>query len=108
MQTPAVNPSEALSKLRQSGEPITGETFAKAAHVLEILQALKAPSPFIFPTDVGGIQFEWHGEWRELDIEVLPDRPELVFLTFQYGDFVRESEAEATKENLLAILRWIS
>jgi len=75
--------------------------------LLEILQALQAPSPFIFATDIGGIQFEWHGGRRELDVEVLPNSPKLAYVTFEDGNFVRESDAEADERDLLAILNWI-
>jgi precorrin-3B methylase len=108
MQNPAVNPSEALAALGALNEPISSETLAKAIEVLKILQTLGSPDPFVFPTDIGGIQFEWHGEWRELDIEVIPGSAKLAYVTFQHGDPVTESDADVSESDLLALLNWIS
>jgi hypothetical protein len=107
MQTPAVSPAQALERLKSSNEPISSETFAKAQEILSILRALDAPSPFVFPTDLGGIQFEWHGSGRELDIEIVPNVTMLAYVAFQNGDLQKESDAEPTKAGLLALLTWM-
>jgi hypothetical protein len=107
LQIPAVVPQEALSQLERSNEPISKDAFAKARIVLEILQRLKAPAPFVFPTEIGGVQFEWHGGLRELDVEVLPKEAKLAYVTFEDGRCVRESDANATEEDLRALLNWI-
>jgi hypothetical protein len=107
MQTPAVKPAEALATLKPSNEPISSETFAKAKELLGLLAALDAPAPFIFPTEDGGISFEWRGGSHEADIEVLPDKPILACARFENGKFVDERDLKVTKEDLLAILNWM-
>src|ERR1700730_5995465 len=73
---------------------------------LDAIHRLGAPTPFIFPTEFGGIQFEWRGGRFELDLEILPET-ETVCVMFHDGEIHTKGEVRGEKEveTLIAWLR---
>ncbi len=66
---------------------------------------LQPPMPFVFPTLDGGIQFEWRGSYRQLNLAVLPEgRTEYVLA--ERGQPLTEDEltSDADLRNVLAWL----
>jgi hypothetical protein len=72
---------------------------------LDDLHGLGAPTPFIFPTEFAGIQFEWRGGRFELDLEILPET-ETVSVTFQDGEIHKKGEVR-DKEELQTLIAWL-
>lgn len=107
LRIPAAKPAVALSKLRQAGEEISDDVLRKARAVLAILDKSRVTDPFIFPTEIGGVQFEWHGDKRALDIEVLPDKEKLDYVAFENGILELEGEANADESSVLQIVKWL-
>jgi hypothetical protein len=107
LRVPARRPAEILTILRQSGEPISDDVLQRARTILAILEKSPVTAPFVFPTDVGGVQLEWHGDKRELDIEILPDKERLDYVAFEDGMPELEGEASADESSLLQLLKWL-
>ena len=107
LRVPARSPAETLSKLRQSGEPISDDVLERAKAILAILEKSSVTAPFVFPTDIGGIQLEWHGDKRELDIEILPDKEKLDYVAFEEGIPELEGEARPHESSVLQLVKWL-
>jgi hypothetical protein len=106
LQVPAVEPIDALSKLADdSSGSLSADVLDRARTLLRTLRTLDAPAPFIFPTEIGGIQFEWHGGQFELDLEVLPGT-QMVSVMFQDGNVHKEGEVRDDKE-LQTLIAWL-
>lgn len=63
--------------------------------------------PFVFPTDIGGIQFEWKGDERELNVEVIPASEDLAYLTIVNGQPAREGQIRGTEREIHSLLDWM-
>lgn len=70
------------------------------------------PTPHISPVPGGGIQFEWQKGYRELELEILPNRS-IEFLVVTEGDmteghlrFVDSDEIDVTEINRLCA--WVA
>jgi len=107
LQVPSLSPTDALLGLQLSGESFTPDTLARAKEVLDILKQLKAPAPFVFPTEIAGVQFEWKGGGRELDIELRPEEPGIFFVTFEHGRSVKEAATPISESALRDLLGWL-
>jgi hypothetical protein len=107
LRIPAAIPAEALSKLQQSGEPLSEDVLKRARAILAILDIAPVTPPFVFPTDIGGVQFEWHGEKRELDIEILPEKTKLDYVAFEDGIAKLEGEADPDESSVLQLVKWL-
>jgi hypothetical protein len=107
LRIPASRPAETLSKLRQSGELLSDDVLQRARAILAILDKSPVTPPFVFPTDIGGVQFEWHGEKRELDIEILPDKTKLYYVAFEDGIAKLEDEVNADESSVLQLVKWL-
>ena len=60
------------------------------------------PDTFVVPTKVGGVQFEWDIEDRELELEVVDKN------NFKYLAIINENEKEgASSRWQLRLLRWV-
>jgi hypothetical protein len=102
LQAPAVEPANALSKLESVVSP---NVLVEARKLLNALGRLDAPPPFVFPTEIGGIQFEWHGGRFEVDLEILPES-QTVSVMFQDGNVHKEGEVRDEKE-LQTLIAWL-
>ena len=67
MATPQTGVFDALTMLAHSPEPPARAALERARRLAHVLQEYSSPAPFVFPTDIGGVQFKWRGGERELD-----------------------------------------
>jgi hypothetical protein len=102
LQIPAIEPADALLNLERSVSPVV---LGHARKLLDALHRLKAPTPFIFRTEIGGIQFEWRGGRFELDLEILPET-QTVSVMFQDGDIHKKGDIRDEKE-LQTLIAWL-
>jgi hypothetical protein len=108
LQTPRQNVLDALKSLEQSPESVSPESLGRARKIAELIVREQSPIPFVFPTEIGGIQFEWKGTSRELDLEILPHSEHLAYLTIADGLPVSEGEiAEDYERQVTALLNWM-
>lgn len=105
LQIPPVEPADALSNLERSEPSVSPAVLDRARKLLDALHRLGAPTPFIFPTEFGGIQFEWHGGRFELDLEILPET-ETACVMFQDGEIHKKGEVRDEKE-LQTLIAWL-
>ncbi len=54
----------------ENGNPVFIESLEIAAKLLDNVVIKNTPAPYIFPLPDGGIQFEWHTEDIDLEIEL--------------------------------------
>lgn len=107
MATPQTGVFDALTMLAHSPEPPARAALERARRLAHVLQEYSSPAPFVFPTDIGGVQFEWRGGERELDLEILPEGARLAYLTLVGGR--RDSEGEFDRDlDVLKLVNWIS
>jgi hypothetical protein len=52
--------------------PIDENAIRSARALLVELAVAQLPSPYVVPTSKGGLALEWHGQARELGLEILP------------------------------------
>jgi hypothetical protein len=52
------------------GRPISHKAILKATEILSLCIANDTPAPWVVATSLGGIQFEWHTEGEDLEIEI--------------------------------------
>ena len=64
---------------------------------------IQVPPPFFVPTPSGGVQYEWHVEGRELELEI----PEKGHFEYLATDGLTESEGEASRWMAMRLLRWV-
>jgi hypothetical protein len=108
LQTPKTGVFEVLTKLERSPEAPVQGALERARQIARMLESDRLPVPFVFPTDVGGVQFEWKSSGRELDIEVLPEGTHLSFLTLVGGKVTSEGEISGNFENrVLSLVNWM-
>lgn len=62
------------------------------------------PVPFVSPTSIGGVQFEWAQNGRELEVEILPDGL-MEFLTVINGN--PQEEGQIRREQIPSLARWL-
>jgi hypothetical protein len=105
LQIPAVEPADALSNLERAESTVSPAVLDRARKLSDALHRLDAPTPFIFSTEIGGIQFEWHGDRFELDLEILPET-ETVCVMFQDGEIHKKGEVRDEKE-LRTLIAWL-
>ena len=105
LQVPPVEPADALSNLERSESSVSPAVLNRARALLDALHRSRAPTPFICPTEFGGIQFEWRGGRFDLDLEILPET-ETVCVMFQDGDIQKKGEVRDEKE-LQTLIAWL-
>ena len=105
LQIPAVEPADVLSNLERSESSGSPAVLDRASKLLDAIHRLGAPTPFIFPTEFGGIQFEWRGGRFELDLEILPET-ETVCVMFHDGEVHKNGEVREEKE-LQTLIAWL-
>jgi hypothetical protein len=92
-----------------SGPAPSKRTMAFALHFLRdsagvlLDHGIEIPVPFLVPTSSGGVQFEWHVEGRELELEI-PEKGRFEFLR---TDGTSDVEGEASRWTALRLLRWV-
>jgi hypothetical protein len=108
LRTPRRNVFDALKHLEQSPASLSAHALERARKIAYLIDRERSPLPFVFPTEIGGVQFEWKGAGRELDLEILPDTEHLAYLTILDGQPVTEGEiAEDYERNVIALLNWM-
>lgn len=108
LRTPRQNVFDALKSLEQSQTSLSAHAIERARKIADLIDKERSPAPFVFPTEIGGVQFEWKGARRELDLEILPDSEHLAYLTIIDGQPVTEGEiAENYERNVIALLNWM-
>ncbi len=65
---------------------------------------IEPPTPFLVPTPMGGVQFEWRVEGRELELEI-PDPENFLFLAV---DGEKEQEGRASRWQAVRLVRWVA
>lgn len=75
-----------------------------ASELLVSLPFEDLPVPFVSPTSIGGVQFEWAQNGRELEVEILPDGL-MEFLTVNNGN--PQNEGSISKEQIPSLIRWL-
>jgi hypothetical protein len=108
MQVPQTNALESISKIEKSFQPLAPAAIERARSIASLVERGEFPTPFVFPTEIGGIQFEWKGGERQLNLEVLPEHQCLAFLTIVDGSPVREGEIRDNIEReVYSLLNWM-
>jgi hypothetical protein len=108
LRTPRHNVFDALKSLEQSPASLSAHALERARRIADLIVRERSPTPFVFPTEIGGVQFEWKGASRELDLEILPDTEHLAYLTILDGQPITEGEiAEDYERNVIALLNWM-
>ena len=109
MRMPSTSALESISKLEQTvgeGCPIARSAIKRAREVAHMIERAELPMPFVFPTEIGGIQFEWKGNDRELNLEVLPDQSRLAFLKIVKG--APTQEGEVSERDVESLIEWMT
>ena len=105
-EIPAVEPSTALVRLeRLKPSPSSPIAIERAKKLLDTLLRLDAPLPFVLPTELRGIQFQWHGERFEVNLELLPES-RTVYVIFQDGKLQKEEEV-CNEQELRTLVEWL-
>jgi hypothetical protein len=108
LRTPKIGACEVLSNLECSPDAPSRAALDRARQIARMFETDRSPAPFVFPTDVGGIQFEWKSNGRELDIEVLPEGTHLSFLTLIGGKVPSEGEIlDNFEHRVRSLLSWM-
>lgn len=108
MRVPRTNVLESISKIERSDCLLAPDAIKRARVIVELIERGNFPMPFVFPTELGGIQFEWKGDERELNLEVLPERECLAFLTIVNGTPTREGQITGNVERAIySLLDWM-
>jgi hypothetical protein len=96
--------------------PIKKDCIERAINfILEAIEwmqstGLDIPAPFVVPTSKGGIQFEWKKLSKYLEIELIPDNPDLIFFAADEsieGEFELEGVLKYGLE-IKDILSWLA
>ena len=62
------------------GAPVVEKSaITQAFSVLQSIAKTDTPAPYVLPTPTGGVQFEWHTQEIDLEVEISPGR-EVSFL----------------------------
>src|SRR5260370_14786291 len=109
MRIPRKSALESISKIAESAAPGSAVAVESALRIAQIIQRRKGPAPFVFPTEIGGIQFEWKGDERELNLEVLPKPGHLAYLKIVKGTPTQEGEIiENAEREINSLLDWMA
>jgi len=82
MLSPRTNALVTIAQLEQLADY---SAINRARTIAYLLDRNQCPIPFVFPTDERGIQFEWKGGRRELNLEIPPTDEPVTFLTIIDG-----------------------
>src|SRR5579863_2352613 len=108
MCIPATSAFESISMLERSATPLTRDAVKHARNIAYLIERRHLPMPFVFPTEIGGIQFEWKGDGRELNLEVPPQGERFSFLKIVDGEPEPEGEITADFEREVScLLDWL-
>jgi len=107
LQIPQKGIFEALSRLERAPESPRADVLTRARRLAYFLDREGSPVPFVFPTEIGGIQFEWRGADRELELEILPEETRLSFLTMVNGRSDREGAITDIEREVRELLAWM-
>jgi hypothetical protein len=110
MRIPRTRGLESISTLEHSNESPSRDALRQARHIVKLIERHRFPMPFVFPTEIGGIQLEWKvpGRGRELNLEVPPEGERLSFLKIVDGKPAREGEIVADIEReVCSLLDWM-
>ena len=110
LRTPRRNAFEAISILQQSSESLTAHALEQARAIAYLIEREHSPIPFVFPTEIGGIQFEWKGTGtgRELNLEIMPEGAHLAYLTIIDGKPIVEAEiVDDFEHKVCSLLNWM-
>jgi hypothetical protein len=108
LRIPPATALEALKELESSPDAPSTGALDRARQIAHLLQSEGSPAPFVFPTEIGGIQFEWKSNGREVDIEVLPEGTHLSFLTLVSGKITSEGDIpENFERGVRTLLSWM-
>ena len=108
MLIPRINAIVSISRLEQSTAPPTVNAIRRARSIAYFLDRNQFPIPFVFPTDEHGIQFEWKGDSRELNLEVPSTDEPLTFLTIVDGNPALEDRITANIETeIRRLIDWM-
>lgn len=103
MRVPRASVRESISHIE--GSPHAIEC---AKRIVELLEREKFPVPFVFGTEIGGIQFEWKADDRELNLEVLPEGDRVAFLMITGGTPTREGEITGNLDReICSLFAWM-
>ncbi len=81
---------------------------ADAIRLLSEIIRDDTPEPYIFPTPQGGVQFEWHTEKIDLEIEIVPDSKVIVLYTDPDGtDEEWEQSISADISKLIKCVKYL-
>jgi len=95
MLVPRTNALVSISQLEQAAD---SSAINRARSIAHFLDRDRYPIPFVFPTDERGIQFEWKGGRRELNLEIPSADEPLVFLTIVDGNPALEGKIAGNME----------
>ena len=66
--------------------PVHLKCIVRALRLLDEMMCRDTPVPYVVPTPAGGVQFEWHTEQVDLEIELTPSL-QIVVTLLDYGSF---------------------
>ena len=109
MRIPKRSALESISKIEHSVKPppsVSAVTLARS--IAYLIENHRFPMPFVFPTEIGGIQFEWKGSARELNLEILPEIDRLAFLKILNGSPLVEGEiTNNVEQEVYRLIDWM-
>lgn len=79
-----------------------------ARDILETLSRVGLDIPRIYPTEIGGIQLEWHGSEVRAELEISPDLSFELFVLYANDEeeSIEGTTADTAIDHLSRILRW--
>lgn len=107
MRIPRTSALESISQIAATVRQRSPHTVERARRIVGIIEREKFPMPFVFPTEIGGIQLEWKRDERELNLEILPQGDRLAFLMITRGTPTREGEIPETEREICSLLDWM-
>src|SRR5215469_11319850 len=105
MLVPRTNALVSISTLEQAAD---SSAINRARNIARFLDREQCPIPFVFPTDERGIQFEWKGGRRELNLEIPSGDEPLTFLTIVDGNPALEEKIAGNIETAIRrLINWM-
>lgn len=87
--------------------PIQSQAVQGALFLLGVAERMGLPAPRISPVSGGGIQLDWTGTRRDLEVEILPDGS-VEYLKVESGDQLQEGSLLSYHEDgVQDCLRWL-